>query len=154
MVSKFVNAMKTLSLIRSFAFVILALASMSLASCGQGTINSPNGGQTPGSQMTYSCVGEMHSWSDGGGITTIFSATAVWKRDSLASKLQAVIKDLGSSTWRDSAMFVRGAAGWVYDSRDYRVNCGFEPTVTETADSLIISISPGYTIDTYYLRKQ
>lgn len=149
--------MKLVSKSRIVLFVTVSLAaSYGLSSCVNST--SVNGGGAPIESEgpgTFTCVGHLADWSDGGGITTNFPVTATWERNTSSATLHAIIRqDSGSGVWQDSVHLELGAKGWQYASGDGRASWEFAPTVKETSDSVTVSMSSGFVINTYLLRKQ
>lgn len=127
--------------------ILIAMASMSVLSCRQAT--NP---ESPSSQAGISGVGHVQYWSDGGPTITESAASGVWLKNAAGDS--ATLHATVANGRFDTVRLVHRTSAWSYDSHDARACYPMAPVVRETSDSLIVAMSSGFTIDTYFLRKQ
>lgn len=87
-------------------------------------------------------------WSDMGGSTRTYPITASWSFLPDSSKARLVARN--QENWRDTLDFSRSNEKWSY----FKDGTDWQPEIHWTADSLTIGIGYGFTVESYYLRKQ
>jgi hypothetical protein len=104
------------------------------------------------SATTYShtdrYAGVEHYWSDMGGSTRVYPISATWTFATDSSRARLITTKSVQS--RDTLDFTRSNSKWAYIKNDF----DWAPEIHWTADSLIIAIGYGFTVESYNLKKQ
>jgi len=128
-------------------YTLVLFAALSLASC-QSTPSGP-----PVASETIACSGLAHYWTDViiEGQKDTVSVQARWTR-AIDSSFATLI--VTSPRAVDTVYLHHDAQGWAYGTKDLRSHYnGWRPTLTETKDSVLLSMGFGFSGTNYFLRK-